>query len=324
MPLNRRAALASALLPLAPAVSGAQERFPSRPVTLVVPFPPGGVADIVARALAPGLERALGKPIVVQNKAGAGGSVGTASVTTAKPDGHTLLLALSSVSTNPEQERLNDRPAAFQLSQLVPLARLSIEPMMFAVRQESALRTFGAVVEEARRRPGALTYPSSGVYGVYHVAMEMIAHAADIKLRHIPYQGGAPALQALLAGEVDVGLVTRSVGLQHLQSGRLRPLAALSEERWPGFPDTPTFAQLGLAVDYTLWSGLFAPAGTPPDALRTLGAAVSTAVKDAQFVAAIERSGGYPAYLDAAQFADYWRRDSAQLIEAVRRIGRIS
>ena len=319
---QRRSLLGCALFPLAASL-GAQERYPSRPITIVVPFPPGGVADIVARSLAPALERTLGKTVIVANKPGAGGSIGAGAVATAKADGYTLLMALASVSTNPEQERINDRPASFQLAQLTPLARISVDPMMLVVRADSPLRSFQAVVDEAKKRPDGLAYPSSGVYGVYHVATEMIAHAAGIKLRHIPYTGGAPALNALLSGEVDVGLVTASVGSPHLQSGRLRPLAAMSDQRWKAYPDTPTLAELGLDVDYTLWSGLFAPTGTPPEVLRTLDAAIATSVKDPQFVAAIDRSGGKLSVLDASRFADYWRKDSTRLIEAVRRIGKM-
>ena len=320
--ITRRCLLGSLLAPMAMSLR-AQERYPSRPVSIVVPFPPGGVADIVARALAPSLERALGKPMPIVNKPGAGGSIGAAAVASAKPDGYTLLMALTSVSTNPEQERINERPAPFQLEQLTPLARITTDPMMVAVRPESPYRSFKALVEDAKKRPGALSYASSGVYGVYHVATEMLANAAGIKMLHVPYAGGAPALTALLSGEVDVGLVTSSVGRPYLKAGKLRPLAAMSAERWEQVPDVPTLGELGFAVDYTLWSGLFAPAGTPADVLRTLDDAIRVAAADKPFVAAIERSGATVAYLDAAKFADFWKQDSERLIEAVRRIGKI-
>src|SRR5919198_6092476 len=200
-----------------------QDAYPSRPITVVVPFPPGGVADIVARAAAPALQAALKQPVVVMNRPGAGGTVGTAAVANAAPDGYTLLMALASISTNPEQERLSGRPPAFELSQLAPIARVSIEPMLLAVRASSPYKSLRDIVADAKKRPGRITYASSGPYGVYHVATEMFAREAGIQLNHVPYKGGGPALLALLGGEVDIGLVTRSVGLKHLEAGAPRP-----------------------------------------------------------------------------------------------------
>lgn len=319
--MKRRIALVFAAC-LLPAV-WAQDKFPGRPVSIVVPFPPGGVADIVARALAPAMERELGQPVVVVNKAGAGGALGTAQVASAKPDGYTILMALSSVSTNPEQERINHRPAAFQLDQLAPIARISREDMMLAVRPESPYRALADVIADARKRPGAISYASSGVYGVYHVATEMLADAAGISLLHAPYSGGAPALMALLSGQVDVGLVTRSVGAAQLKSGKLRALAAWGDTRWKDFPDVPSLKEAGYNVQYTLWSGIFVPAGVPGDVSLTLRAAVKNAAADPKFQESMARLGAPIVYLDAPEFQRYWEADSERLIKAVRKIGKI-
>ncbi len=303
--------------------SPAQTRFPSRAISLVVPFPPGGVADIVARALAPAMERRLGQAVVVINRAGAGGALGAAQVASARPDGHTLLLALSSISTNPEQEVINNRPAAFQLNQLVPLARLSKEDMMLAVRPESRYRQFADLLADAKARPGAVSYASSGVYGVYHVATEMLADAMGVSLLHAPYNGGAPAMLALMGGQVDVGLVTRSVGAAQLKAGKLRPLAAWGDSRWPDHPDTPSLKELGFFVDYTLWSGMFAPAGTPPEVLQLLRSTLRSAVDDGEFREAMARLGAAVIYQDAPEFQRYWEADAERLIKAIRKIGRL-
>ncbi len=299
----------------------AQDKFPSRPIQMVVPFPPGGVADIVARAISPALEKGLGQSLVVVNKPGAGGALGTGVVASARPDGYTLLIALASISTNPEQERLNKRPSPFQLNQLTPIARISMEEMMLAVRPESKYRTVADVVSDARRRPGAVSYSSSGIYGVYHVAMNMFTDAASIKMNHIPYGGGAPALMALLSGEVDVALVTRSVGVAHLKSGKLRPLAAWGGEKWSDYPETPTIKAEGYDVDYQLWSGMFAPAGTAPEVLAALRSAVRVAVQDPQFKNTLARQGASIAYLDAPEFQRYWDADAQRLIAAMQKIG---
>ncbi|HEY1228017.1 MAG TPA: tripartite tricarboxylate transporter substrate binding protein [Ramlibacter sp.] len=302
----------------------AQEKYPSHPVSLVVPFPPGGVADIVARALAPAMEKRLGQPVVIVNKPGAGGAVGTGVVAASKPDGYTLLVALASISTNPEQERLNKRPPPFQLNQLAPVARLSMEEMMLAVRADSGYRKVADVVEDARRRPGQVSYASSGMYGVYHVAMSMFTNAAGISMNHVPYNGGPPALLALLAGEVDVALVTRSVGAAHLKAGKLRPLAAWGSRKWADYPDVPTIQGEGFDVDYQLWSGMFAPAGTPQEVMATVREAVRAAVQDPQFIATLERQGATPAYLDAPQFQLYWEQDAKRLISAMQKIGPVN
>jgi tripartite-type tricarboxylate transporter receptor subunit TctC len=317
-----RRLIAALLIVISGAVS-AQDVYPSRPVSIIVPFPPGGVADIVARAIAPSMERSLKQLVVVVNKPGAGGTVGTAAVTNSAPDGYTLLIALASISTNPEQDRLHNRPAAFELAQLEPVARISIEPMLLAVRANSPYRSLKDVVEDAKKRPGAISYASSGVYGVYHVATEMFTHEAGIKLHHVPYKGGAPALLALLSGEVDIGLVTRSVGLKHLQAGTLRPIAAWGSERWEQFPDVPTVKELGFNVDYNLWSGLFAPAGLPQPIMKTVRDAVRNAIEDPQFRTAMDKLHAKLAYLDAPQFRDFWQADAARLTSVVRRMGKL-
>ena len=303
--------------------ASAQEGYPSRPISLIVPFPPGGVADIVARAIAPAMRRSLGQPVVVVNRPGAGGSVGAAALVNSAADGYNLMIALASISTNPEQERVNNRPAAFELSQLEPIARLSIEPMLLAVRAQSPYKKLQELVEDAKKRPDKIAYASSGVYGVYHVATEMFSHQAGVKLNHIPYNGGAPALLALLSGEVDVGLVTRSVGLKHLEAGTLRPLAAWGSQRWEQFPDLPTVKELGYDVEYNLWSGLFAKAGTPAAVLKKVRDAVRAAQDDSEFKTAMKKSQASLAYLDAPEFRRFWEADAARLGAIVRCIGKL-
>ena len=183
-------ALLCAMVPAGPAT--AQEPYPSRPVQIVVPFPPGGVADLHARPLAPVLERILKQPVAVVNKAGAAGAVGMQFVATSKPDGYTLLLALSSISIIPEVDRLFARPPAYTRDQLAPIALLSADPTVLVVKASSPWKTVADLVADAKRRPGAIPYSSSGVYGTLHMAMEPFSHAAGIKLRHVPYAGGGP------------------------------------------------------------------------------------------------------------------------------------
>ncbi|MDQ6880584.1 MAG: tripartite tricarboxylate transporter substrate binding protein [Pseudomonadota bacterium] len=325
-PLDRRNFLSAALLlggtSLGLAVD-AQSRYPAQPISLIVPFPPGGVADIVARTIAARIQQRLGLPAVVVNRPGAGGAIGAALVANGKPDGYSLLVALTSLSTNPEQELLNNRPVPFQLRQLAPVARLSSEDMMLAVPAASRYHSLAEIVGDARARPGIVSYASSGNYGVYHIATEVFVDAAKIHLSHIPYSGGAPAMLALVSGQVDLGLVTRSVGLAQLRSGKVRPVAAWGESRWEEFPDVPTVIESGYNVNYTLWSGLFVQANTPRETVNALRMAVAAAVADPDFRSAMKNQGVRLAYLDGPEFAKVWEAESAQLIKTVRRIGKL-
>ncbi len=178
----------------------AQDAFPSRPITMVVPFPPGGVADIIGRPVADAMSRALGGPVVVENKGGAGGGIGMSYVAKSKPDGYTVLLALSSISILPEADKITGRAAMYQFRDFVPIARFTADPTVLAVRADSPWKTLAEFVADAKKRPGAITYGSSGNYGTMHVPMEMFAANAGLKLLHVPFTGAGPAVVALLGG----------------------------------------------------------------------------------------------------------------------------
>src|SRR5437588_2279954 len=220
----------------------AQDTYPSKPITLIVPFPPGGVADIVGRPFADALSRELKTPVVIENKPGAGGGIGMGYVAKAKPDGYTLLLALSSISILPEADKVIGRSPLYQLDQLVPIARLTADPTVLAVRADSPWKTLQEFVADARRRPGAITYGSSGNYGTMHMPMEMFADVAGIKLLHVPYTGGGPAVVALLGGNVDAISSGPSTVIQHVKAGKLRVLASCGDKRLASLPDIPTLS----------------------------------------------------------------------------------
>ncbi len=205
LPMDRRELLkAAAILPLMPAAfSGAAfaqgTPYPSRNITMIVPFPAGGQADLAARPVALALEKILGKSVIVDNRAGGGGgSVGNAAAARAEPDGYTLLMTLSSLAVLPEADRLFDRPVAYEVSQFAPVARVLADPTLLAVPASAPWKTLKDFVDDAKARPGQIPYGSSGPYGTLHIAMEMFAASAGIKLQHIPFRGAAPALTALL------------------------------------------------------------------------------------------------------------------------------
>jgi tripartite-type tricarboxylate transporter receptor subunit TctC len=254
--------LVLALLALACAWSTAvaDEPYPSRPITLVAPFPPGGVADLTARPVAAAMEKALKNPVGVVNKVGAAGAVGMQYVATSKPDGYTLLLALSSISIIPEADKLFGRPPAFTIDQFAPIALISADPTILVVRSESPWKTAREFIDDAKKRPGQISYSSSGIYGTLHMAMELLSQAAGIKLRHVPHAGAGPALTAILGGHVDALASGPAVVIPHIKAGKLRALAGWGSQRVAALPDVPTFAELGYPeAEFYIWAGVFAP-----------------------------------------------------------------
>lgn len=304
-------------------IARAQDAYPSRPVTMIIPFPPGGVADLTARAVAPAMERALRQPIVAVNRTGAGGEVGYEAAAKARPDGYTLLMALSSVTIAPESHRLFDRQPKYEMNQLAPIALLSADPTILVVRADSPYRSVRDFVEAAKANPGKINYSSSGVYGTLHVAMEMLAHAAGVKLFHVPYQGAGPAVTALLGGQVEALASGPSAVVAHIKGGKLRALAGWGDKRLAALPELPTFKELGFDVEFYIWAGMFAPAGTPEPAMKTLRDAARQAANDPDFRATMEKLATPIAYLDAPEFAAFVDRDAKMLAAALKRIGRI-
>jgi tripartite-type tricarboxylate transporter receptor subunit TctC len=303
--------------------AAAQDAYPSRPITLVVPFPPGGVADIVGRPFADALSRELKTPVVIENKPGAGGGIGMGAVAKAKPDGYTLLLALSSISILPEADKVLGRTPLYQLDQFAPIARLTADPTVLAVRTESPWKTLQDFIADARKRPGAITYGSSGNYGTMHMPMEMFAHAADIKLLHVPFQGGGPAVIALLGGQVDALSTGPSTVLQHVKAGKVRVLASWGDRRLASLPDVATLSESGYDATFFQWSALFAPSGTPEAVIARLRDAARVAAADPRFVGTLATVETPVQYLDAPELRRFWEADAKKLAQAVQRVGKL-
>ncbi|HEY2816941.1 MAG TPA: tripartite tricarboxylate transporter substrate binding protein [Casimicrobiaceae bacterium] len=305
------------------ASAAAQEPYPSKPITLIVPFPPGGVADIVGRPFADALSRELKSPVIIENKAGAGGGIGMGLVAKAKPDGYTLLIALSSISILPAADKVIGRAPLYQLDQLTPIARLTADPTVLAVRAESPWKTLQEFVDDARKRPGAINYGSSGNYGTMHMPMEMFAQSAGIKLTHVPFTGAGPAVVALLGGTVDAVSSGPSTVIQHAKAGKLRVLASWGDKRLASLPDVPTLAESGYDAVFFQWSGLFAPAGTPEPVIAKLREAARAAAMDPKFVGALATVETPVQYLDAPEMQKFWASDAKKLSNAVTRVGKL-
>jgi tripartite-type tricarboxylate transporter receptor subunit TctC len=320
-----RRTLATAVLALLVLTSGvaAQEPYPTRPITIVVAFPPGGLADLTARPLAAAMERLLKQPIVISNKPGAAGAVGNHFVATSKPDGYTLLMALVSVSTLPEVDKLFGRPHTYTIDQLVGIARINAEPSVITVRGDAPWKTLADVVEDARRRPGQIVHTSSGLYGASHVPFAMFLQAAGITMRHLPTTGGGPMMNALLGGHAAIVASVPSLVAPHLPTGKVRLLGHTGVGRLPAFPDVPSLKELGYDVEYSAWAGLVAPKGTPPHVLRSLGDTVRQAVKEPEVVTASQKLQTPIAYQDAAEFNAWWRQDAVKLATVIQKIGKV-
>ncbi len=322
--MNRRlfAAVAAALA-MMPTMAFAQSDYPSRPVSMVVPFPPGGVADITARPLAEAMGRMLRQTVIVENRAGAGGGVGMAYVAKAKPDGYTVLLALSSVSIIPEADKVLGRDPMYQLDHLVPIARFTADPTVLAVRADAPWKTAKEFLEAAKKDPGTIPYGSSGNYGTMHVPMEMLGASAGAKMLHVPFSGAGPAVVALLGGQVQALSTGPSSVMGHLKGGKVRVLASWGESRHPALPEVPTLKELGYDAQFSQWTGLFVPAGTPDAVVAKLREAARGAVNDDTFKAALAKVETPIQYLDQPQFRAFWDTDARKLAEAVRKIGKV-
>ena len=314
-------ALAAAALAQAP--TQAQGAWPEKPITMIVPFPPGGVADTVARPVAEALGKALGTTVVVENRAGAGGATGIGAASRAPADGYTVLMSLSSISILPEADKILGRKPAFTLEQFKPIARFTADPTVLVVRADAPWKTLAEFVADAKANPAKYNYGSSGNYGTMHVPMEMLKGAAGFRMTHIPYTGAGPAILALLGGQVDALSTGPASVLSHIKAGKVRALAHWGEKPLQSLPEVPALKQAGYGVSFAQWSALFVPAGTPDAVVQKLRAAAKQAANDPQVVQIINRAGSPIEYLDAPEFQAYWDADAKLMTEAVRRIGKV-
>jgi tripartite-type tricarboxylate transporter receptor subunit TctC len=317
------ATLCLALVIAFPGFAVSQEVFPARPITIVNPFPPGGQADLSGRPLAAAMEKVLKQPVIITNKPGASGGVGMQSVAVAKPDGYTITITVPAISTIPEVDKLFNRTATITREQFVPIARINADPCVIVVNAERPWKTMKELLDDARKRPGQITFSSSGIYGASHVPMEMLLQSAGgLKMRHLPTTGGGPATTAVLGGHADLWCSTTGPAAPHVKSGKFRALAVTSAARHPHF-DAPTLKELGYEVEYYLWIGLFAPKATPAPVVKALREGVRQAVADPAFKSALEKIQSPLAYQDADEFQNWWDADAARLAEVIKRIGRI-
>ncbi len=302
----------------------AQDAYPTKPVAVVVPFSPGGISDVIGRPFLHTLGKVLKQSFVVENRPGAGGGVGMAYAARAKPDGYTLMVALSSISAIPASDRLFGRPPSYEIKQFAPIALISADPAFLVVRGDSPWKTVKDLVEAAKANPGGIPYGSTGNYGTMHVGMEMFANAAGIKLNHIPYGGGGQQVASIVGGQTQTITQLPATIAGHVAGGRLRPLATFAPARVAAYPDVPTMKELGYAeVEYFVWTGFFAPAGTPPEVLNTLRRGARDVMQDPDFKTAMEKLRAPIVYKDADEFQAYLDADAKRLGAVIQKIGKV-
>ncbi len=311
-----------AVLACSAALSLAQS-YPSKPITMVVPFPPGGVADTVGRPVAEAMSRHLKQSIVVENKGGAGGGIGMAQVAKSKGDGYTVLMSLSSLVVLPEADKILQRPPMFQVSQLKPIARFTADPTVLVVRADSPWKTYAEFMTYVKTNPGKISFGSSGNYGTMHVPMEQLKAATSTFMLHVPYTGAGPAVLSLLGGQIEALSTGPASVKQHIASGRLRALAHWGEGRLASMPEVPSFKELGVRIQYSQWSGLFVPADTPAAVVDSLRQAAKFAAQDPRAVAALTASGTSFMYQDAPEFERFVQADAKEMSALVTRIGKV-
>ena len=302
----------------------AQSTWPAdKPITMIVPFPPGGVADTVARPVAEALGKELKQTVLVENRVGAGGALGIGAASRAAADGYTVLMSLSSISILPEADKILGRKPAFALKDFKPIARFTADPTVLVVRADSPWKTLADLVADAKKNPGMFNYGSSGNYGTMHVPMEMLKARAGVFMTHIPYTGAGPAILALIGGQVDAVASGPSTVAQQIKGGKLRALAHWGDKPLASLPDVPSLKQAGYPATFAQWSALFVPAGTPEDVVQKLRAASRKVAMDSNVINIINRAGSPIEYLDAPEFQTYWDADAKDMVQAVRRIGKV-
>ena len=285
------------------------QAWPAKPVRLVVPFPPGGLIDQMARLMAPRLAREIGQPVVIDNKPGAGGNVGAAEAARAPADGYTLLMASPPLTISPAiYPSLPYRP-----EQIVPIGVVGRVPNVLLVNPKSGIASVADLVTRAKAAPGRLNYASNGNGTSLHLSAELLKVLTGTFITHIPYRGAAAAVTGLMAGEVDAMFENLPSVLGQIRGGNVRALAVTTRTRSKALPDVPTLAESGMPdFDVSAWYGLAAPAGVPADIMGRLEKALDTVSRDAEIVTAMERSGASVGFVNTAGTAAFMSADAAK------------
>jgi tripartite-type tricarboxylate transporter receptor subunit TctC len=300
---------------LAATATGAAAAYPERPIELVIPYPPGGTADVVARPLSAGLQKVLGVPVVVQYKAGASGAIATQYVARANPDGYTILMVLAAHAINPS---LYANLPYDPVKDFAPVSMVAKLPLVLYTNPKFGPRTVPELVRYAKENPGKVSVASAGNGNTSHLALELFSNMAGVKLLHVPYKGGGPSITAALGGEVNA-VFAGPDSLNQAQAGKLRVMAVTSPQRLSLSPDTPTIQESGLSnYEVQGWYGLLAPAGAPEPVITRLNAAVAQVLADPGFRKTMTSLGYIPTGSTPAGFNDFVKQEMARWSKVVK------
>ena len=327
--MKRRTAIQGVALGLAAAAglgavlpAHAQSTWPTgRAVTYMVPFPPGGNTDTLARLISQPLSTALGTPVVIDNKGGAGGSVGSAIAARAPADGYTILGG--TISSHSINGSLYTTPIGYDpIKSFSPIAMLGVSPLLLVVPSNSPLRTLDDVLKASRAKNGGLSSGSPGIGTSPHMALELLGSQSGVKFTHAPYKGSGPAVQDLISGQLDMMFDTSLVVGPHIQSGRLRPIAITGSQRVPGYPDVPTIAESGQkGFDMVSWQAMFVPAGTPQPVIDRLHAEVMKVLALPDVQAKLKVFGMEPSAMTPTQLAAYQKTEVEKWAKVIKEAG---
>ncbi len=314
-------AIASLIIALGSLASVAAQEFPSKPVRFIVPYAAGGSGDLLARLLGNKLSSMWGQQVVVDNRAGAGGLIGTEAAARSEPDGHTLYLGTDGPLT--VAATLHKRVPYDWKRDFAPVSMMAMGYQVLIVRPSLPARNVAELVALARQRPGELNYASIGIGSAPHLGAELFKSVAKVDIAHVPYRGSsAQAITALIAGDVSMFLVGTSTAVPHIQSGALRGLAVTASHRVDGLPDVPTFAEAGLpGVDVSLWFAVLVPGGTPPAIIKKLNTDIAQVVADPEFKQALRVRGFEAKSNSSEQLAEFLDKDYIKFRNLIQKLG---
>jgi tripartite-type tricarboxylate transporter receptor subunit TctC len=313
--MNKVCALLVGAFVLASSAASAQT-YPSRHINLIIPFAAGGSNDIVGRAIGKKLSEAWGQAVIVENRPGAGGIIGSAAVAAAPPDGYTLLLVSSTFTINPA---IRKKMPFDTLKDFTPVAFIARSPLLVTASNQLAVKSVKDLLDLAKREPGKITYASSGPGSINQISAELIALSAGIKLTHVPYRGGAPALNDLLGGHVDIYVSSLPQVLQMARSNQVKALAVTSLKRTPILPNVPTLDESGIpGFDSSSWWGIVGPAGMPAPIVNALNAEVGKMLTAPELVKFLETEGAEAQTMTPQQFGDLMRTETQRWIKVGR------
>jgi len=310
------------ILALAMVMSSLAADYPSKPITLITPMPPGGSQDLHARGFASVAEKLLGQPVVVVNKPGAAGMIGGLAGAQAAPDGYTLTVGSANFASAIEWEIANGRKPPFTRHDFAPICSFTISPTLLVVPFDSPWKTLADFIKDSKDKAGQYAYCSGGLYGATHLPAELLTRAAGLKVRHVPYSGGGPCLAAVVGKHVDFATQLPPTSIPFIRGNKMRALAVVGNKRLKSIPDIPSTKELGIDAEYYTWTGILAPKNTPLPIVEKLREVARKVAEDRYFIDIIEKPGDEVYFMNGDELARYWETESETLAKLMAELAK--